>query len=70
MGIKYIDGLAVTGVKRVISGWASPGPRVAMTGEFDGSILYCDSHPEAQTPMNVIAAPLTKGIVTLSSKPK
>src|SRR5687767_7530038 len=46
LGLSYRDGLAVTGIKAVVSS-GRPGPRVAVLGELDA--LVVPDHPCALT---------------------
>ena len=49
LGIKYKDGLAVTGVKGNLPGEAGRGPRVAIIGELDSLLVSEHSHADPDT---------------------
>src|SRR5574340_854964 len=44
LGLRYEEGLAITGVKAKLTG-SAPGPTVAVLGELDA--LFCAGHPFA-----------------------
>ena len=49
LGIKYEEGLAVTGVKGSLPGGAGPGPRVAIIGELDSLLVSEHKHSDPST---------------------
>ncbi len=54
MGIRYRQGLALTGIKGRISGGGGPGPSVAVIGELDSLIV--NGHPHADPETNAAHA--------------